>query len=144
VKKFRASGNDDPHAAAAISMNAPPRAPAILHLAWGVMEVSGLGTGKDVKLWPGGGRAWDWSETNTRHVPGIQIADLAELIDRGADVLVLSRGMELVLQTAPESFKWLGDHGVQHYLLETREAVTLYNRLAEEGAAVGGLFHSTC
>jgi hypothetical protein len=121
-----------------------PRSPAIEHLAWGITKVSGLGIRKDVKLWPGGGRAWDWHETNTRHVPGIQIADLAEMIEHGANVLVLSRGMELVLQTAPDTLKWLGQHGVRHHILETREAAKLYNKLAEDGAAVGGLFHSTC
>jgi hypothetical protein len=125
-------------------MNDHPRSPAIEHLAWGITKVYGLGTGKDVKLWPGGGRAWDWRETNTSHAPGIQVADLVELIDRGAKVLVLSRGMELVLQTAPESLQWLKQHDVQHHILETREAAKLYNKLAEEGVAVGGLFHSTC
>ena len=40
------------------------------------MEVEGLGSGKDFKLCPGGGRQWDWGETNTEHVPGIQPADL--------------------------------------------------------------------
>ena len=108
------------------------------------MEVNGLGTSKDVKLWPGGGRAWDWRETNTSHVPGIQVADTAEVIDHGAEIIVLSRGMELVLQTAPETIAWLAQHGVKYHLLETREAVKLYNELAGQGIAVGGLFHSTC
>jgi hypothetical protein len=121
-----------------------PKSPAIEHLSWGVMQVFGLGTGKDVKLWPGGGRAWDWRETKTRHVPGIQIADIVELIDHGAGVIVLSRGMELVLQTAPETVNWLDQHGVKYYRLETREAAKRYNELVGEGAAVGGLFHSTC
>ena len=35
------------------------------------MEVEGLGAGKDFKLYPGGGREWDWSETGMRHAPGI-------------------------------------------------------------------------
>ncbi len=125
-------------------MTEPPKSPVIEHLAWGVIEVDGLGKGKDVKLWPGGGRAWDWRETNTQHVPGIQVADIAELIDHGTRVIVLSRGMELVLQTCPESIKWLIDHRVLHHILETREAAVLYNKLAVQGLAVGGLFHSTC
>ena len=57
------------------------RSPRITHISWGRMEVDGLGTGKDFKLYPGGGRAWDWNETGTRHVPGIQPADVAELLD---------------------------------------------------------------
>ena len=97
-----------------------------------------------MRLWPGGGREWDWRETNTRHVPGIQVTDLAELMDRGANVLILSRGMDLVLQTAPDTLQWLAQNSVQNHILETRAAAMLYNKLANEGAAVGGLFHSTC
>jgi hypothetical protein len=121
-----------------------PISPAIKQLSWGVIEVDGLGTGRDVKLWPDGGRAWDWSETNTHHVPGIQVADVIELIDRGATIIVLSRGMELVLRTCLETVTWLDGHHVTHHILETREAAKLYNELSSQGVAVGGLFHSTC
>ena len=50
------------------------RSPHIHHLSWGRMEVDGVGVGKDFKLWPGGGREWDWRETDTHHVPGILAA----------------------------------------------------------------------
>src|ERR1039457_3936574 len=125
-------------------MTEHPKSPAIEQLSWGVMQVHGLRASKDVKLWPGGGRAWDWRETNTRHVPRIRVADVAELIDRGASVIVLSRGTELVLHTAPETIQWLDQHGVTYHILETREAAKLYNELAGQRVAVGGLFHSTC
>jgi hypothetical protein len=125
-------------------MTEHPKSPAIEHLAWGVMQVEDLAQAKDMKLWPGGGRPWDWRETNTLHVPGIQVADIVELIDQGAEVIVLSRGMQLVLQTPPETIAWLDQQGVKHHLLETREAAKLYNQLAGQGIAVGGLFHSTC
>ena len=62
------------------------------------MEVEGLGEGKDFSLYPGGGREWDWSETGTQHVPGIQPADVEELLEQGATVIVLSRGMQLRLR----------------------------------------------
>jgi hypothetical protein len=39
--------------------------PKILAVSWGQLEVDGLSTGKDFKLFPGGGRAWDWNETGT-------------------------------------------------------------------------------
>jgi len=121
------------------------RSPHIEHLAWGIMEVAGLGTGKDVKLWPGGGRPWDWTETDTRHVPGIQVSDIAELVDHGAKVLVLSRGMDLVLQTCPATVAWLKDQrDLTYHILETRQAAKLYNELAMQDVAVAGVFHSTC
>jgi hypothetical protein len=117
--------------------------PRITGLSWGRMEVEGLGRGKDFKLYPGGGRAWDWTETGTQHVPGIQPSDVQELLDRGARVVVLSRGMQLALQICPETLELLSSRGVAYHIEETRAAVELYNKLAES-ERVGGLFHSTC
>jgi hypothetical protein len=124
-------------------MTRTPPSPKITHVSWGRMEVEGLGVGKDFKLYPGGGRAWDWRETGTEHDPGIQPADVQELLDKGADVIVLSRGMQLALKTRPETLRLLKERGVTVYVKETNEAVALYNELAGEHA-VGGLFHSTC
>lgn len=107
------------------------------------MAVDGVGTGKDFKLYPGGGRAWDWGETGTRHVPGIQVSDVMELLNKKAEVIVLSRGMELALQTCPETLALLRERGIPYHVEETLAAVQLYNQLAET-QAVGGLFHSTC
>src|SRR5207253_1492648 len=73
--------------------------PHITHVSWGRMEVEGLGAGRDFKLYPGGGRAWDWRETGTHHVPEIQPADIQELLDHGSRVVILSRGMLRALQT---------------------------------------------
>jgi hypothetical protein len=119
------------------------RSPAITHISWGRMEVDGVGPGKDFKLYPGGGREWDWGETGTRHVPGIQPSDVQELLERGSTVVVLSRGMDLVLQTCPETLELLRSRGVTVHVEETKAAVELYNKLAVDHA-VGGLFHSTC
>ena len=118
--------------------------PKINHISWGRMEVAGLGSGRDFKLFPGGGRAWDWNETNTHHVPGIQPADVDELLAKGSSVVVLSRGLQLALQTAPETIDLLKCRGVTYHIEETNAAVTLYNQFAEAGERVGGLFHSTC
>jgi hypothetical protein len=52
--------------------------------------------------------------------------------------------MQLVLQTPPETIAWLDQLGLKYHVLETREAAKLYNELAGQGVAVGGLFHSTC
>ena len=117
--------------------------PRITRIAWGKMEIEGLTAGKDFKLWPGGGRPWDWSETGTHHVPGIQPSDVQELLDHGSRVVVLSRGMELALETCPETLQMLDEHGIRYHIAETTAAVALYNRLCATDAG-GGLFHSTC
>jgi hypothetical protein len=117
--------------------------PKITAIAWGKTEVQGLGQMKDCKLWPGGGRQWDWRETGTQHVPGIQPADVQELIDHGAQVVVLSKGMQLRLQTCRETFDMLARLGVEVVVAETNAAVDLYNSLTPDRLA-GCLIHSTC
>lgn len=120
------------------------KSPYIDRITWGRMEVAGVGVGKDFKLWPGGGREWDWQETNTHHVPGIQPADVEELLDHGSRTIVLSRGMLLMLRTCQETFAMLEKRHIPVHVAETKAAVELYNSLSSSGEAVGGLFHSTC
>ena len=120
------------------------RSPLITQLSWGHMEVDGVGAGKDFKLWPGGGRQWDWRETDTHHVPGIQPADVKELVDNGSKSIVLSRGMLLMLRTCQETLDLLENRNITVHVAETNAAVEIYNGLVADGEAVGGLFHSTC
>ena len=105
-------------------MTRSQHSPKITHISWGSMEVEGLGKGRDFKLYPGGGREWDWSETNTHHVPGIQPADVQELLENGCEVVVLSRGMQLVLQTCPETFQTLQDKNIRVIVEEGEEKVS--------------------
>ena len=119
------------------------RSPRITGISWGRMQVEGLGAGKDFKLYPGGGRAWDWAETGTRHSPGIQPADVEELVARGATTVVLSQGMNRQLHVHPDTCRYLAERSITVHVAETREAVKIYNDLAE-GALAAGLFHSTC
>lgn len=117
--------------------------PLIASLSWGRIMVEGVGTFKDVKLWPGGGREWDWNETGTRHSPGVQPADVAELIDNGAETVVLGRGMQGMLGVAPETLRALEAADVAVEVHESEQAVAVYNRLVGS-TAVGALIHSTC
>lgn len=118
--------------------------PRITRLAWGHMDVAGTGSGKDFKLWPGGAREWDWRETGTHHDPGIQPADVEELLVHGSRTVVLSRGMLRMLRTCPDTLVLLESRGIAVHVAETKKAARIYNDLAAQGEAVGGLFHSTC
>jgi hypothetical protein len=120
------------------------KSPMIEHIEWGSMDVEGVGAGKDFKLYPGGGRPWDWRETGTRHHPGIQPADVQELIDAGCRVVVLSQGFDEVLETCQETIELLEANGITVHIAQTQEAVDLYNDLVAHAQLVGGLFHSTC
>jgi hypothetical protein len=121
-----------------------PRAPTVQTLTWGEVALDDGRHFKDAKLWPGGAREWDWSETGTHHVPGIQPADVLELLDYGCDVIILSRGQHLVLQTCPETLALLSARHVEVFQLESRQAAAQYNSLAGAGRRVGALLHSTC
>jgi hypothetical protein len=120
-----------------------PASPRVVDLYWGTIDTDS-GRFKDAKLWPGGGREWDWNETGTSHRPGIQPADVEELLEHGASVVVLGRGQHERLGVTSDTLERLRDAGVEAIVLETREAVVRYNELARAGQAVGALLHSTC
>ena len=124
-------------------MSAELRSPLITHFSWGRLEVEGGKRFKDAKLFPGGSREWDWSETGTDHVPGIQPADVEELLERGAKVVVLSKGINERLQVCSETLEMLKQRGIDFHTLQSEQAVDLYNKLREK-EPVAGLFHSTC
>jgi hypothetical protein len=120
------------------------RSPRIKGFSWGNLDVEGSEQPhKDAKLFPGGCRAWDWNETGTSHQPGIQPADVEELLDHGATVVVLSTGMYERLGVCPETLRLLDSRNVPVHVLQTEQAIRRYNELAETEAA-GALIHSTC
>ena len=120
------------------------RSPRIEAISWGEVRVEGAAAPyRDAKTWPGGSRGWDWNETGTSHSPGIQPEDVEELLEHGAEQVVLSRGMNERLQVKDETLRMLERRGIPAHVLPTKEAVELYNGLAED-EPVGGLFHSTC
>jgi hypothetical protein len=125
-------------------MEQEARSPKVTHLSWGRLEVEGQDVPfKDAKLFPGGAREWDWRETGTNHEPGIQPADVEELLENGASTVVLSKGHHERLQITPDTLRMLEDRGVSTYVRPTGEAVDLYNEL-REAEKVGALIHSTC
>ncbi len=120
------------------------RSPGITHLSWGRLEVDGQDSFfKDAKLFPGGAREWDWNETGTGHEPGIQPADVEELLEHGAIAVILARGFYERLQVCRETMQELEERNVPVYVEQTEEAVRLYNELSKS-ERVGALIHSTC
>jgi hypothetical protein len=126
------------------AMQSSNRSPRITQVSWGRLEVEGKAEPyKDAKLFPGGSREWNWRETKTSHRPGIQISDVRELLEHGATVVVLSRGMAECLHVPRETLDFLKERQIAVHVLPTQHAVALYNKLAQ-AEAVGGLFHTTC
>jgi len=122
---------------------ASTKSPKITGVAWGSVEVDGRKKFKDVKLFPGGAREWDWDETGTQHQPGILPSDVKELIDHGARVIVLSQGMLGRLNIDMDTMLELGRKNIKVHILKTEDAVRRYNELRET-EPVGALIHSTC
>jgi len=119
------------------------RTPEITGLSWGRLEIDGGESFKDAKLYPGGAREWDWRETGTGHTPGVQPADVEELLERGATTIVLAQGVWGRLRVTPETLGRLKEAGATVHVLKTKEAVRLFNELRGR-EPVGGLFHTTC
>jgi len=119
------------------------RSPRVEELSWGRVVLDDGSQFKDAKLFPGGARAWDWGETGTGHRPGIQLADVAELLDRGAEVVVLTRGVLGRLGVRADTLQALESRGIEVVVARTPEAVETYNQL-RESRPVGALIHSTC
>jgi hypothetical protein len=118
----------------------------ITHFEWGKVVVNSAGveyTFKDCKLSPKGPQAWNWKEFGTQHVPGIQIQDLQSIIE-DSDIIILSRGVDLMLQVKPETINYLKQLGKETHILQSEEAVKLYNKLTQQNKRVGILLHSTC
>lgn len=118
--------------------------PRILSSGWGKMEVVHLGHGKDFKLWPGGGKGWNWSEHGTNHSKGIQPAEVEELVEQGCTTLILTTGRLGRLKVPEVVVAKLKSQNIEVIVAKTKKGIQLYNDYALKGVAVGGLFHSTC
>jgi hypothetical protein len=123
-------------------MRPQTQSPRITHLSWGRLEADD-DVFKDAKLYPGGAEEWDWNETGTRHDPGIQPADVERLLERGATVVILSRGFHERLGVTSETMRMLEEKGVSAHVAQTEKAARLYDGLRET-EKVGALIHSTC
>jgi hypothetical protein len=118
--------------------------PRIISSGWGKMEVESIGHGRDFKLWPGGGRDWDWSEHGTDHRRGIQQGDVQELIAKGCELVILTTGRFKRLRVPQAIIEILEEQSIEVIVADTKKGIQLYNDYAGKGLAAGGLFHSTC
>lgn len=115
----------------------------ITHFSWGQITTNKDYTHKDCIIRNGhGSTGWDWTLDGTRHNPGITVKAVSRLA--GCDIIILSTGMDDVLKVTDEAIQSLIRSGATFYVQNSLSAVQTYNRLAQEGEAVGMLLHSTC
>ncbi len=117
--------------------------PKITKLSWGKIEIDGNQLFKDVKLFPGGCRKWNWRDTGTEHSSGIQYSDVQELLASGSEIVILSRGVLGRLKVSKDLIDKLVSDGITVHILKTNKAVKLYNELLKT-EKVGALIHTTC
>jgi len=116
--------------------------PFVMLMGWGKIKIGSVSY-KDVRIWPDHVEEWDWNKHGTQHVPGIQIADVSDFIDK-VDVIVLSQGVDGVLQIMPETIDYIKKAGKELHIARTPQAINIYHDLVQQGKNVGALFHSTC
>ncbi|KAL5104020.1 hypothetical protein TcWFU_010178 [Taenia crassiceps] len=128
----------------------------ILQLKWGslVVEKVDKETGcrrstetikyKDAKLWPGGSQSWDWKKHGTSHRRGITLEDVIDVYGSGAQTIVLSMGKMSWLHVPHFVINEVENDGHTVIVKPTQVAMEIYNKLAECGHPVAGLFHTTC
>eukprot|EP00566_Odontella_aurita_P026312 CAMPEP_0113572568 /NCGR_PEP_ID=MMETSP0015_2-20120614/26158_1 /TAXON_ID=2838 /ORGANISM="Odontella" /LENGTH=183 /DNA_ID=CAMNT_0000475597 /DNA_START=211 /DNA_END=762 /DNA_ORIENTATION=+ /assembly_acc=CAM_ASM_000160 len=116
------------------------KSPKVMDLKWGRVVVENSGSFKDVKLYPGGAREWDWGESGTRHQPGIAPSAVDELLEAGATTILLSRGMNERLRVRPDTLKKLEEKGTEVEVLSTRHrqgiALSDIDDLLDAGAQI--------
>jgi hypothetical protein len=116
----------------------------ILSSGWGRLDIETIGRGRDFKLWPGGGRSWDWSEHGTEHRLGVPPAEVEELIAKGCRVVILTTGRLNRLNIQDATLDFLQKKGIEVVVARTGKGIQRYNEYARKGCMAGGLFHSTC
>eukprot|EP00566_Odontella_aurita_P029452 CAMPEP_0113538762 /NCGR_PEP_ID=MMETSP0015_2-20120614/7546_1 /TAXON_ID=2838 /ORGANISM="Odontella" /LENGTH=156 /DNA_ID=CAMNT_0000438373 /DNA_START=1264 /DNA_END=1734 /DNA_ORIENTATION=+ /assembly_acc=CAM_ASM_000160 len=124
------------------------KSPKVTSIAWGSICVEGAKRClKNAMCYPGGSKKW--SKHGTRHRQGIALSDIDDLLDAGAQIIILSSGMDKRVHVQGENLKRLkelkSNNDIDDFeILPTKQAVMQYNELAEEEKLVGTLFHSTC
>jgi hypothetical protein len=121
---------------------APDHSPLVTAFFWGHIEAAGRAF-KDARLYPGGAEEWDWRKTGTCHDPGIQFADVEDLLGRRPKTVILSRGMALALQVPQKTIDAIRARVPEVIVLQSQKAVAEYNKRCVRESVVA-LIHSTC
>lgn len=73
---------------------------------------------------------------------------MAELLEHGCKIIILSRGMQEMLHISKETLQLLKDKKMKenkdYFIVQSEKAVELYNKYAKRRERVGALIHSTC
>lgn len=120
------------------------KSPLVTHCSWGKIEVDGFGQFKDVVLVPGEAREWIWEEPNRSHKSANSVELLKSLAETGADVVILTRGVDGVLQVPEETLAYARVNNIDLRVELTPDAIKLYGELVSRDVLVAAAIHTTC
>lgn len=75
---------------------------------------------------------------------GLCMEDLAEVLKRDINVLVIGTGAYGRMKVTEALIKELKKKGIETFVGDTEKAVALFNQFLNEGKKVAGAFHLTC
>jgi hypothetical protein len=106
---------------------------------FGLIVIDGKTFRQDILCWPGGLNSNWWRQE--AHL--LQLADVAEALAAGPEVLVVGMGQPGRMEVDKGLADYLKDKGIELKALPTREACRLINQLAGKRRLAAAL-HLTC
>jgi hypothetical protein len=70
--------------------------------------------------------------------------DIDDILYSAVEILVVGTGAYGSMKVTEEAAKAIGGRGIKLVAVPTKEAVSLFNNLHNEGKRVAGAFHLTC
>lgn len=126
----------------------------IEHAEWGEIHVANIcdpttiTVYKDAMIWSNGSVSWNWTNCGTKHCPGVTVKAMQQLLELNGpyknSTIIISKGFENKLQVTAELLLWLNNNDLMYKILNSMDAIKLYNQMVFEGKSVCMLIHSTC
>ncbi len=111
----------------------------IEHYSFGRITIDGKTYTSDVIIYPDRVTSSWWRKEG--HL--LQIADLADIVNTGLQVLIVGTGYYGAMLVPEKTVEYLRSRKIEVYSGNTQEAVELYNKTLAEKPAVAAL-HLTC
>ena len=88
---------------------------------------------------------WDWTKHDIHHDPGYTIQLIQEYIKKyNPKIIILSKGFHNKLLVKKYIMEYIIKIGLDYFVLNTEDAVKIYNYIVSKGDNVVLFCHSTC
>ena len=107
---------------------------------FGSIVVNGITYTNDIKIIQGKVIPTWWRKKGHQ----VNIEDIKDIIDAGADILVLGKGKPGMMKSTPSLREFLKQNHIDLIEEKTSRAIKTFNRLYKQGKNVCAGFHLTC